>query len=170
MSARAAWRLETLGFTQVYRYTAGKSDWAANGLPMEGEQASTTTVADVARRGVPTCRLEERVGDVRDRVRAAGWEMCVVVNEQRVVLGRVRAEGLEADPGASMESVMLAGPTTYRLDQTAAESARHLAERKVESVLVTTSDGVLVGVFYRDYLDNPAHRGETASSSSEAAR
>ena len=38
MSARAAWRLETLGFTQVYRYTAGKMDWFANALPIEGKK------------------------------------------------------------------------------------------------------------------------------------
>lgn len=36
MSARAAWRLEQLGFERVFRYTPGKADWAAAGLPMEG--------------------------------------------------------------------------------------------------------------------------------------
>ena len=34
MSNRAAWRLESLGFTQVYRYTAGKRDWFAFGFAM----------------------------------------------------------------------------------------------------------------------------------------
>ena len=33
LSARAAWWLESLGFAQVLRYTAGKADWAAYGLP-----------------------------------------------------------------------------------------------------------------------------------------
>jgi hypothetical protein len=32
MSARAAWRLEGLGFPQVRRYTPGKMDWLAGGL------------------------------------------------------------------------------------------------------------------------------------------
>ncbi len=36
-----------------------------------------------------------------------------------------------------------------------------MKERKVESVLVTTTDGELVGVFYADYAENPAHRGGT---------
>src|SRR6266542_3593380 len=29
LSARAAWRLESFGFTQVFRYAAGKADWFA---------------------------------------------------------------------------------------------------------------------------------------------
>ena len=33
MSDRAAWRLESLGFTRVYRYTPGKDGWLAMGLP-----------------------------------------------------------------------------------------------------------------------------------------
>ncbi len=102
MSARAASRLETLGFSHVYRYQPGKADWFAAGLPREGEEAHTPRVADVARRDVPTCRIDERVGAVRDRVRAGNWDVCVVVDEQRVVLGLVRAEALGVDPGTSV--------------------------------------------------------------------
>ena len=36
MSPRAAARLESLGFRQVYDYVAGEADWFASGLPMEG--------------------------------------------------------------------------------------------------------------------------------------
>src|SRR5437870_5328311 len=162
MSARAAWRLESLGFAKVYRYTAGKADWTANGLPTVGEEAGRTTVADVARRDVPTCRLTETVGRVRERVEASGWDVCVVVNDLNVVLGRVRAEGLAVDPGAAVETVVLDGPTTYRLDRSAHEAAEQLKKHKVENVLVTTSDGELVGVFYADYADNPAHRADGA--------
>jgi len=32
LSARAAWRLETMGFQEVYRYTPGKADWLAAGF------------------------------------------------------------------------------------------------------------------------------------------
>lgn len=159
MSARAAWRLESLGFSRVYRYTPGKADWLANGLPAEGKAAGRTTVADVARRDVPTCRLTETIAEVRERVATSGWDQCVVVNERKVVLGRVRTEKLAGDPETPVERVMEAGPTTYRLDQLATEAATRLKERRVESVLVTTTDGELVGVFYADYAENPAHRG-----------
>lgn len=167
MSARAAWRLESLGFRQVYRYTAGKADWSANGLPLEGSRVGETTVADRALRDVPTCRLDERVGDVRERIRRAGWNMCVVVNEANVVLGQVRTEELSASSETLVEQVMQPGPVTYRLDRPAAETARYLAKRKVDSVLVTTSDGVLVGVFYRDRWDDavPDAQGAGAQSS-----
>ncbi len=67
MSARAASRLISLGFSHVYRYQAGKADWFASGLPREGKEAHVPRVADVAKRDVATCRLDERVADVRDR-------------------------------------------------------------------------------------------------------
>jgi len=150
MSARAAWRLESLGFAAVHRYAAGETDWAAAGFPIEGTRAAVPRVGALARRDVPTCRLDERVGDVRARVRAAGWDLCVVVNDRRVVLGRLRERQLDADPAATAEQVMEVGPTTIRPDEPAAEVAAHLAERKVGHVLVTTGDGELVGLFRRD--------------------
>src|SRR6266851_7861328 len=114
MSARAAWRLETLGFEQVFRYTPGKADWMAAGLPIEGSKASIPRVGSVARRDVPTCRLGERLGDVSARVRAMGWDLCVVVNEGNIVLGRLRPPVLEGDADATVEIVMEPGPVTYR--------------------------------------------------------
>ncbi len=150
MSPRAAWRLESLGFTDVYPYTAGKADWFAAGLPREGQRAGVPRVGDLARRDVPTCGLAEAIGDVRERIRAAGWDVCVVVNERQVVLGRLRQRELDGDPAAVVGEVMEEGPTTYRPDRLAAETADYLAERRVASVLVTTSDGALIGLFHRD--------------------
>lgn len=40
---------------------------------------------DVARKDVPTTGLRARLGDVRDRGRAMGWDAIVAVNEERVV-------------------------------------------------------------------------------------
>jgi len=77
-----------MGFTQVYDYVAGKLDWLAAGGPIEGSNAQHPRAGEVARRDVPTCGLDERLGEVRDRVRAAGWDACVVVNQERVVFGR----------------------------------------------------------------------------------
>jgi CBS domain-containing protein len=147
MSARAASRLETLGFKQVFRYTPGKEDWMAAGLPIEGSKASIPRVSSVARRDVPTCRLDERLGDVSARVRAKGWELCVVVNEGNIVLGRLVRTALEGDEDATVEAVMEPGPVTYRPHVVAEDAARTLAERHVQSVLVTTGDGELIGVF-----------------------
>src|SRR5688500_6058541 len=96
MSSRAALRLESLGFTRVYRYDADKADWSAAGLSLEPPQESVLTDAVVAGRDVPACRLADRLEDVRTRVRAAGWETCMVVNEAGVVLGRVGKQALDS--------------------------------------------------------------------------
>ena len=72
MSARAAWRLEELGFAQIYDYVPSKIDWFANGLPREGEAAGVPWAGDLARDDAPTCASAERLGDVRERVLASG--------------------------------------------------------------------------------------------------
>jgi CBS domain-containing protein len=149
MSPRAAWRLESLGFQQVYDYVAGEADWFANGLPREGRDASIPRVGDVTRRDGPTCQLDDRVGDVQKRVRAAGWDTCLVVNSERVVLGRLRGNAFDADTERPVEDVMEAGPTTFRPDARLAEVVERMQEKNVASVVVTTSDGRLVGLMDR---------------------
>jgi CBS domain-containing protein len=138
-----------MGFTQVYDYTAGKLDWLAAGLATEGSNAMHPRAGDVARRDVPTCGLDERLGEVAQRVRAAGWDACVVVNPERVVLGLFRAKELEADPGLRIEQAMRPGPSTFRPHVSIAEMARFMVDHDLESSPITTSDGRLVGLLYR---------------------
>lgn len=149
MSPRAAWRLDSLGFQQVYDYVAGEADWFASGLPREGRDASIPRVGDVARRDVPTCQLDDRVGDVRERVHAAGWDTCLVVNSEHVVLGRLRGTALDAKVKRPVEEIMEAGPTTIRPDVRLTEIAERMREKNAASVVVTTSDGRLVGLVDR---------------------
>jgi CBS domain-containing protein len=145
MSPRAAWRLETLGFPDVYDYIAGEADWLAFGLPVDGAQAELPRAGGLARRDVPRCRLSDTVGELRDRVQAAGWDLCVVVNGDDVVLGLLREKELGADPDLTAEQVMRSGPATYRPDTPASDAAERLKKRGVKGVLVTLSDGRLVG-------------------------
>jgi rhodanese-related sulfurtransferase len=112
LSARAAWRLESLGFGQVFRYVPGKADWFASGLPRAGAQASVPQAGDRARRDVPTCHLTDLVGAARSHAEAAGWDVCAVVNDQRVVLGLLYKAALDSDPQAPVAAVMEAGPTS----------------------------------------------------------
>src|SRR5712691_6405763 len=67
MSPRAAWRLDSFGFADVYDYTAGKLDWLAAGLPTEGTNAQHPRAGDIARKEAPTCAPEDRLGEVRER-------------------------------------------------------------------------------------------------------
>ena len=149
MSPRAAWRLESLGFTQVYDYTAGKLDWLAAGLATEGANAQQPRAGDVARGEVPTCTLDERLGTVAQRVRADGWDACVVVNRERVVLGLLRAKELHAGPQLRIEQAMRPGPTTFRPHVPIAKLARLMTDHYLDSSPITTSDGRLVGLLRR---------------------
>ena len=146
MSARAGSRLASLGFTNVYRYQAGKADWFAAGLPREGKEAHIPRVADVALRDVATCRLDERVGDVRDRMRADQWELAVVLDTERVVLGVVNAEVPSVDPATLIEQVMQPGPVTFRPNLRMGEMPGYFKKQGIRHALVTTSDGVLIGL------------------------
>ena len=149
MSPRAAWRLETLGFTQVYDYVGGKADWFAAGLPRDGRLTSTPRTGDVARRDDVTCRPTDRISDVINKVHQAGKETCIVTTDGGVVLGRVRTDRLDAAAQGPVEEVMELGPTTTRADATLESILERLNARNVESILVATSDGRLVGTLYR---------------------
>src|SRR5919201_4338632 len=138
-----------MGFAQVYDYAAGKLDWLAAGLPSEGSNAERPRAGDVARRDVPTCGLDERLGDVAARVRAAGWDACVVVNPERVVLGLLRAKELQADGGLRIEQAMRPGPSTFRPHVSIAEMAHYMVDHELDSAPITTSDGRLVGLLRR---------------------
>lgn len=158
MSPRAAWRLVSFGFAHVYDYTAGKLDWLAAGLPTEGTNAARPRAGDLARRGVPTCGLDQRLGEVAERARAAGWEACVVVNEQKVVLGLLRTAELDGEADRRVADAMRPGPSTFRPHVAAAEMARYMTGHDLASSPVTTSDGRLVGLLFRD--DVAAAAGE----------
>jgi len=103
----------------------------------------------VARADVPTCSLDERLGDVRARVHAAGWDACVAINAQRIVLGLLRAAELEAAQDLRIERAMRPGPSTFRPFVSIEEMARVMAEHDLTSVPITTSDGRLVGLLRR---------------------
>ncbi len=149
MSPRAAWRLETLGFANVYDYVAGKADWFASGLPREGKLTGIPRAGDVARRDDVTCRPTDRISDVIERVRAAGKETCIVTTDERVVLGRVRTDRLDGDAQVQVQEVMELGPTTTRSDTMLESILERLNARNVDNILVATSDGRLVGTLYR---------------------
>jgi len=133
----------------VYDYATGKLDWLAAGLPSEGSNASRPRAGDVARSDVPTCRMDESLGDVRERVGAAGWNACVVVNEEGVVLGLLRSKELGGDAAVRIEAAMRPGPSTFRPFVAVEEMAEYMIEHDLESAPVTTSDGRLVGLLRR---------------------
>lgn len=144
MSPRAAWRLETLGFPRVYDYVAGKADWGSHGLPLEGHAGSSTRASSVTSTEVPTCRLDELVPDIAARV-PAGWEICVVINDARIVLGLLGRSALGSDQRRTVEDAMTAGPSTIRPSARLEAVARRMHEQNLTRMIVTRSDGTLLG-------------------------
>ena len=150
MSPRAAWRLESLGFTHVYDYVAGKADWGSFGLPIEGRRHSGTRVGAWLETDVPTCTLGESLRDVCDRARAAGWDTCFVVNEQRIVLGRLGRAALAHADDTTVEAAMTAGPSTVRPSLDLDKAVERMRAQKLTGLPVTRSDGVLLGLLRRN--------------------
>lgn len=151
----------------MYDYVDGKADWLAAGFPSEGSEPRRATLGDVARRDVPTCRTDEPIHEVRDRVRAAGWDACVVVGDDRVVLGLLREEELGRGTDDRVERVMRPGPSTYRPNVPVEELVAIMTEKDVPSSPITTSDGRLVGLLVRDDIVRAPAPGSRAPSSSE---
>jgi CBS domain-containing protein len=145
MSPRAASRLETLGCPSVYDYVAGKADWGAFGLPLEGQADSSTRVSSAAATDVPTCRLDELLSDVAACL-PDDWDICVVINEENTVLGTLGRSALHSNPQTTVEEAMTAGPSTIRPSARLDDIANRMRDQKLTRIIVTRSDGRLFGV------------------------
>jgi len=94
--------------------------------------------------------LRDRIGDIRERVRADGRDTCVVVNDERIVLGLLRKKELDSDPSAVVEDMMKIGPKTFRPNVTLEELLDSMRKHDIQTnSLVTTLDGRLLGVIAR---------------------
>jgi CBS domain-containing protein len=149
-------RLETLGFPRVYDFVPGKKGWGSFGLPREGTNVPERTAGDAAHRDVPTCRLDERLAEVRQRVRDAGWDACIVVSGDGVVVGRLRRSVLASDADGTAEEAMTPGPSTVRPSIGTDALLQRMRDRNVQSYVVTTPDGRLVGLVRRNEIEESA--------------
>jgi Mg/Co/Ni transporter MgtE len=115
--------------------------------------------------------LDERLGDVRERVRAAGRDACLVVNESMVVLGLLRSRELDDEPDLRVEEAMRPGPSTFRPFVSIEDMATFMMEHELENSPITTSEGRLVGLLRREdaarvalELGHEAHAVEEAEA------
>jgi len=143
-SARAAWRLESMGFQEVYRYTPGKRDWIAAGFDTEGEAAKRPRLKQYVKTNVQTCLLRDRMQDVQNR--RGTNDVCVVLNDRNIVMGIIEGESWNADPLLRASEAMNPAPRTVRLDGDPKEIMKELRKDEAENAIVTTSDGELVGI------------------------
>lgn len=150
MSPRAASRLESLGFEQVYDYVAGKADWGSAGLPLEGAEGSETRAGAHVRTDVPTCRPHDHMREVCERLDESGWDTCFVVDERRVVLGRLGRRVIRGRDDVSAEQAMTLGASTIRPSARLRDVVERMQRQKLTNLPVTTSDGRLVGLLLRE--------------------
>jgi CBS domain-containing protein len=73
----------------------------------------------------------------------------VVVNDAGVVLGYLSSDRFEAALEKIAEQVMEPGPATIRPHISLTEITDHMQKRAIDKILVTTPDGELIGLLYR---------------------
>ncbi|MCF6469198.1 hypothetical protein FAF44_12455 [Nonomuraea sp. MG754425] len=145
LSPRAAHRLDRLGFAEVYDYGAGKMDWLSADLPYDGHAA---LVSRNVRRDPITATLEDPLGALTERIIADPAGLAVIVDEDDVVQGVIGSRELKGvDLDDTAESAMRVGATTVRPSEELQPLVRRMDRAKVDHVVVTRSDGTLVGLF-----------------------
>jgi predicted transcriptional regulator len=130
----------------VYDYAAGKMDWLAADLPFDG----TAQLAGMfTRRGVATTGERTTAAEALRLLEAQGFGPVIVLNQAGVVMGAAYREALAAASGeAEVGTVMRLGVSTVRPSEDAAELAHRMGHAEVTRVVVTRSDGTLIGLFF----------------------
>jgi predicted transcriptional regulator len=77
----------------------------------------------------------------------------MVVNEHGVVLGRLGRHAIAADDDATVEEAMTEGPSTTRAGNRVSQVLERLRCDGLRTFPVTTSDGRLVGLVFREDLE-----------------
>ena len=80
-------------------------------------------------------------------MQAAGRDECLVIDEKRMLLGRLRPAP-DVNPDALVEDVMELDPPTVRPDRTLESCVEQLHSERVASILVTAADMRLIGTLY----------------------
>lgn len=152
MSPRAACRFETLGFEHVHDYVPGKADWLAHNLPVERD-TELITAGEVAMNDVVTCGLTDQVGDVIRPIADSPYGFALVLSGSGVLLGRLRSSALDVPRHTPVERRMEAGPSTVRPDTAADQLAQRLRAKDLNTALVTTPEGQLIGIAQTNDLE-----------------
>ncbi len=149
LSARASARLEQLSFEHVHDLIGGRAAWTALGLPTEGTVADRDRISAYAAE-VPTVAIDATLADVvgLDEVRFP----VPVVNHDGVVLGAVEPSASSKPAATPVEDVMVPAPRTIRPEVRLDDAGEQLRQDRLDHVLVTAVNGVLIGRVVTDEL------------------
>ena len=146
LSSRAAALLEAYGFDEVYDYTGSKVAWLAMHLPYEGTVPLAVRAGTLARKAV-TCPPDTAVADLPD---PGPGGVVLVIDEGDHVLGSLRPRDVTG-AGTAL-SVAFPAPGSVRPSIQADELAQSMDKTGQPHVVVSTLDGVLIGIVERDDL------------------
>jgi len=150
LSSRAARWLEVLGFAEVYDYMNSKVAWLGYGLPFEGTDGPACRALARADE-VPLHHPDDTVDSISTTLER--WPIAVVTTDDDVVVGVVRPEVLSLPHSTALRDVLQPGPPSVRPSISIRELASSMDHDGQRWVLVTRSDGALLGLVRREALE-----------------
>jgi hypothetical protein len=133
----------------------------AHNLPVERRDA-LVTAGQLARADVVTRSLSDAIGEIGPRIAASPYGFALVVSSTGVLLGRLRSTGLGVAPETRVEEA----PSTLRPDLPANEVAKQLRESNLQTAILATPEGNLIGVARRADLEQRISTASPADSHS----
>jgi Mg/Co/Ni transporter MgtE len=97
-------------------------------------------------------------------VHAAGWDTCFVVNDGRIVLGRLGGAAFTSEDDVSVEEAMSAAPSTVRPSLELDRAVERMRRQDLTTLPVTTSEGRLLGLLERDGAERALREPNLASA------
>ena len=82
-----------------------------------------------------------------------GRDVCIVINSEGIVQGRLKLAALSEKPDVTVEEAMELGSTTIRPNEPLTPLVDRMKKRGVHTIVVTDLRGKLFGVLYRDYAE-----------------
>jgi CBS domain-containing protein len=131
----------------VHDLVDGKAAWLAEGLPSEGLLGEDQRVGAIVQADVPRVDPDATLSEV-ERV-IGSWELAAVTAEDGTLVGSVRAEAAEGPGDRTVDGVMQTAPATVRPSISRRELAQSMDQQGQTYVLVTTSEGRLLGLARR---------------------
>jgi CBS domain-containing protein len=112
------------------------------------------------------------MSNVRARVRAAGWDDCLVTSAEGVVLGRLGRRALARDDDLTAAEAMTLGPSTVRPSYELKRAVDRMERQNLTSLPVTRPNGTLAGLLKREDAERalgsePLSRGTSGPSSEQ---
>jgi Mg/Co/Ni transporter MgtE len=86
---------------------------------------------------------------VCERLEESGWDTCFVVDERRVVLGRLGRRAIRGREDITAEQAMTLGPSTIRPSARLHAVVERMQRQQLANLTVTTSKGRLAGLLLR---------------------